>query len=260
MKANKGSETGGVGGVPRGGSPGGGDAARVGGSAMSDVLRAGDLIQITRGGPVYYVEMVNQSRAHCIPLNPANEMLLREGKKLIEEGHEVEYEFIGQGINISPASSVIHVTLEGVEKDRRAHMEDESGLTETAAPIPVAPKSTRDREKERKEAMAAKKAAKPPVKLSGAAAKAKANAKPKAEKTVRPCTCGCGEETSAYFVPGHDARFKAWMVKIERGKMEVKDLPKPVQKAFDFKKTKTGYVTTHNYKGEPHKGYDKASA
>lgn len=63
-----------------------------------------------------------------------------------------------------------------------------------------------------------------------------------------------------YFVPGHDARFKAWMVKIERGTMQQSELPKAVQKAFEFKKRGPGFVTTHSYKGEKHNGYDKPKA
>lgn len=85
-------------------------------------------------------------------------------------------------------------------------------------------------------------------------------AKPPKEKTVRPCGCGCGEQVSAYFAQGHDARFKGWMVKVERGTMAVKDLPPMVQKSYQFKKVGEGYVTTKNYKGEPHSGYDKAVA
>ena len=87
-------------------------------------------------------------------------------------------------------------------------------------------------------------------------AKVAAVAKPPKEKTVRPCACGCGEQVTAYFAQGHDARFKSWMVKVERGEMAVKDLPPVVQKTFQFVKRGEGYVSTKNYKGESHKGYD----
>lgn len=89
---------------------------------------------------------------------------------------------------------------------------------------------------------------------------------PKAEKVKRNCACGCVDpETNArtqvggYFAMGHDARYKGWMIKIERGQMAVKDLPPTVQKevaaAGGWVKTETGYRTVNNYKGEPHAGY-----
>lgn len=46
------------------------------------------------------------------------------------------------------------------------------------------------------------------------------------------CLCGCGASTNAgrWFVQGHDARVKGWLLRVERGEMMVKDLPKLVQK------------------------------
>ena len=82
--------------------------------------------------------------------------------------------------------------------------------------------------------------------------KAKRERKP---KQVQPCKCGCGEQVGGHFAQGHDARFKGWMLKIERGHMAVKDLPSVVQKSYEFKKKGDGYVTTTNYKGEEHSGY-----
>ena len=93
-----------------------------------------------------------------------------------------------------------------------------------------------------------------------AAAKAEKKAKEPKVKEVHPCLCGCGAETTASFAQGHDARYKGWMIKVERGEMAVKDLPPVVQKANQFIKKGDGYVTVKNYKGEPHKGYDKAAA
>jgi len=93
--------------------------------------------------------------------------------------------------------------------------------------------------------------------------KAAKAAAPKKEKAVRPCGCGCGEQVTSFFAQGHDARFKGWMIKVERGTMAVKDLPPLVQKSYEFKKkagSDGGYVTTKDYKGEVHKGYDKAEA
>lgn len=55
------------------------------------------------------------------------------------------------------------------------------------------------------------------------ALKAKAAPKePKAPKlpTTQDCLCGCGLETGGKFRPGHDARVKGWLSKVEQGKYE----------------------------------------
>lgn len=74
-------------------------------------------------------------------------------------------------------------------------------------------------------------------------------AKEKVAKTVRQCACGCGGQTLSFFVPGHDARFKGWLKKIELGKMEPKDLPPAVQKHYTFTRRGIGFVPDKDYKG-----------
>jgi hypothetical protein len=182
------------------------------------------------------------------------------------EGEEIDLsrEYEGE-INISPhacvnlltEAQVIEIINGGtIEAKVRKPMADE-------VMIPVAPKSSKQVNAARRTALAVKK--RPALKalpkaLTGAAAAAKAKAAAgngkKEPRTVRDCLCGCGEETMSYFVPGHDARFKGWMVKVERGEMEKGALPKPVQNAFKFIKRGEGWVTTTNYKGEKHEGYD----
>lgn len=54
------------------------------------------------------------------------------------------------------------------------------------------------------------------------AKKAKANGKArkeKAPKKVRLCACGCGGETTGYFVPGHDSKLHGWIKKLEDGRI-----------------------------------------
>lgn len=88
----------------------------------------------------------------------------------------------------------------------------------------------------------------------------------KKEKVLHACKCGCTDEAgkptmvAGHFAMGHDARFKGWLLQVERGKMAVKDLPPVVQKAYQWVKKGEGYVPTTNYKGEPHSGYEKAKA
>lgn len=128
----------------------------------------------------------------------------------------------------------------------------EGGGADVAAP-PVAPaKSKKEINQERltklkeaKERKAGEKAAEKAAAASGEKpAKVK---KAKAEKTVRACRCGCGGQTTAYFVPGHDARWKGWMKKIELGKMEPKGLPATTQKMYSFVPRGIGFVPTQNY-------------
>ena len=76
--------------------------------------------------------------------------------------------------------------------------------------------------------------------------------------TLKPCRCGCGEQIKSHFVQGHDARFKGWLLRVERGLMKVEELPKVVQKSYEWKKKGDGHIPTLNYKGEKHTGYDKA--
>lgn len=110
------------------------------------------------------------------------------------------------------------------------------------------------RESERKQKLAAKKAEQ---KAAAAARKEARAAVAAAKRQTHPCKCGCGEETTAHFVQGHDARFKGWLLRIERGEMAVKDLPVEVQKAYKWVKKGDGVIPTTNYKGEKHTGYDK---
>lgn len=77
----------------------------------------------------------------------------------------------------------------------------------------------------------------------------------KKEKALNQCKCGCDAMVAGNFAQGHDARFKGWLLKIERGQMQVKELPARVQKAYEWKKKGEGMIPTLNYKGEKHTGY-----
>lgn len=63
--------------------------------------------------------------------------------------------------------------------------------------------------------------------------------KPKAKKaekldSTRDCLCGCGLETNGLFRPGHDARVKGMLLKVERGEMKLADLDAGLQSAVKF--------------------------
>lgn len=80
--------------------------------------------------------------------------------------------------------------------------------------------------KARLDGLAAKKAAapKPPAKPK----------KDKAADATRDCLCGCGGETAGKFRPGHDARVKGLLYKVERGEMKFDQLPETVKPWVKF--------------------------
>lgn len=141
-------------------------------------------------------------------------------------------------------------------------MSSTNDTTPSVAPVPVATQTNKEKNKERmdklREAKERKKAAGNGGVAGQPVAEPKAKKAPREpkEKTVRACRCGCGNQTGGYFYPGHDARFKGWLLKIERAKMEVKDLPESVQKEYTWIKKGAGMIPTTDYKGNPHKGYD----
>lgn len=61
-------------------------------------------------------------------------------------------------------------------------------------------------------------------KAADKAAKPKAAPKEKKLAATHNCICGCGTETGGKFAPGHDARAKGLLLKVERGDLKVADL------------------------------------
>lgn len=245
-------------------APDPGRAKQGGVVEYEDRLKEGDFFRIIAGGPLYQVHLVNESRALCFVVKE-----IHPTGRLQAEGELGSVQFGGgDGINISPFSAVMRVedprlALQQFKEQRRVDSDKVEEMS--IATIPGATKSVKsvkEKEAARRQSLASKKVAGIPgaekIKrpLTGAAAAAKANAKKNTTpKESRSCVCGCGQQTFGYFAPGHDARFKGWMIKVERGGMPVNELPKSVQKAFNFVKKGKGFVTTHNYKGEKHSGY-----
>ncbi len=224
-----------------------------------EALKVGQLIRTYLGGPVYEVEMVNTSRARCRIITAQQILNRREEDRsdkpvflpipgsqaavqaVTPSTDDEDEEKRGRVINISPRSAVVRVSAaEFQEETLNRSSEMAKG---NIANIPVAGK-------------AGKIGAKPPTgaarPLSGAAAKAKAGAaaRPKVQKTVRKCGCGCGGETMAHFVPGHDARYKGWMKKLATGELTQPELKKFMGKQFDrytFKKSGAGFVPKETY-------------
>lgn len=78
--------------------------------------------------------------------------------------------------------------------------------------------------------------------------KAGGPAEPKAKpmRKTHDCLCGCGQETLSLFSPGHDARVKGIILKVERGDLDRNAIPDLCQPFVSFKgKWKTdGFVLT----------------
>lgn len=113
-------------------------------------------------------------------------------------------------------------------------------------------KSLKERNAERLAQLKAKKEA---SKTEKAAAKSVSAPREKKEKTLNSCKCGCGGTTGGHFVPGHDARFKGWLLAIERGEDIVGaegGMPQAVYDQYKWVKRGKGKIPTKNYKGEPH--------
>lgn len=50
---------------------------------------------------------------------------------------------------------------------------------------------------------------------------------PKAARKPKPlhdCECGCGGQTHSRFVPGHDSRLHAWILRVERDVIKLADV------------------------------------
>lgn len=230
----------------------------------ADLLKEGMIIRTYWGGPLYEVEMVNQSRARCRLITAQAALDRRKTDRVFmpmpgmpvpedviaDVEDEEEEEKRGRVINISPRSVAIRVSAAELEAETQSRSEGTMAMKNVAA-LPVAGKSGKQREAERRAKLAQKPNghARP---LTGAAAKAKANAgsRPKVAKTVRKCGCGCGGETMAYFVPGHDARYKGWMKKLGTGELTQPELQKLMGKQYGkytWKKSGAGFAPKETY-------------
>ena len=195
-------------------------------------------------GGLYWCESVTDGRAHLISVR---------GKS--------------KSVNVSPMSALEEVSLDRltyaellrvIKLEEEAMSEDKkTGATEgsaaVASPIPEGGGTLKDQNKARRARLVDMNEEKAKKRTEEQAAKPP---RVKAEKKVRPCACGCGGQTTGFFVPGHDARFKGWLLKVERGQMKVSDLPPMVQKSYKWVEKGNGQIPTTNYKGEPHQGYD----
>lgn len=60
--------------------------------------------------------------------------------------------------------------------------------------------------------------------------------KTRSRGTLKKCLCGCGGDTYANFVPGHDSKVKVMCVKVDNGEMKVEELPPKIQEYYAARK------------------------
>ena len=187
--------------------------------------------------PNSLVEIVSRESLSPATLNRLERVLAMNAAAAANGGGNGNGKSKGKGKHVNSARDVADSADGAEESDTMADT-----VTVSAAPIPRGQKKARGR--------------KPAKATKVRATKVK---KAKVEKELSPCKCGCGEKTTSYFVAGHDARFKGWLLKIERGDAtKEKLLKKSVIDQYTWVKRGDGEVPTTNYKGEPHKGYDKS--
>lgn len=227
----------------------------------SDWLIEGSIVKYEN--KVWRVGLVNESRARLDPLTGTVVQISAASGR--------SFTGLPSSVNIGPTSMLPTVSPWDLNEEALARFRRMEG-TELAANIASASKFGPDIEDSETEesnvASAAVTTAKTAVqknkdRIAGLkAAKAAKAAAPKAPRVAKSkeqskCKCGCGGLTGGNFVPGHDARFKGWLIKIAKGEMAVTDLKKEVREAYKWvKSSKGGQRPTTNYNGEALKETD----
>lgn len=214
------------------------------------------------GGRLWRCGLVNFTRARLDPISAVTISHVNSGKP---------FSSYGQSANVSPNAELDEVDVSELSEFdllRFCRLEERESMADKAVAMPgmAKPETKGERlrrinaeESVRLEQMRAE------GKIGAATGDRQAampSGTPKTNKGPQPkdklCKCGCGQATAGYFFPGHDARFKGWLLKIERGLAKPEDLLTPeVRASYTWRKTEKGLVPTTNYKGEPHAGYEK---
>lgn len=213
-------------------------------------LAVGNIVRTD--GKLWRVGLVNASRARLDPISGS----------MVTMSNPVSgrtFQVYGASINISP-NSIIEVverdaaSLTDADLQRLLRLEqaDRKGNTMTKEANEQTAEERKAANKARLEEAKKKKAGES---QKARAEKTKKNAEAKGIK-LNPCKCGCGEKTGKSFFPGHDARFKGHLLKIEKGIIKKEDaLSKAIIAEYKWKKRGPGEIPTTNYAGEPHSGY-----
>lgn len=192
-------------------------------SVTDRTLSAGDVVRMFDGS-FHFVQYVNSSGAYAVPLSAVN----REIK-----GQVVAFTAGGRTISSRAAVEVVHPLVMGgncAEYRRYVRMAaalgkqgtmDETGIAFDDFDSTVLADGDTANFDETDSIPVTKGTGTMAKKATKAAKKANGGVKrEKAPKTVRACVCGCGEETTGHFAPGHDARYHGWIKKLADGRIQ----------------------------------------
>lgn len=211
-------------------------------------------------GSFHFVQYVNSSGAYVVPLAAISRDI---------KGHTITFTHGGRTISTNAIVETVSPLLMGGNSPEyqryvrmaRALREDKGKVVDMAGKRKGAPLAEFDTnpidmsEAEQAEAgghtvtvesLTPNKAGKDMAKKAAKLAP-KNGKKEKPAKTVRACACGCGGETTGFFVPGHDARMHGWIKKLADGRLDPKDgtIPKSVITKLGLVATKTGFKATN---------------
>ena len=177
-------------------------------------------------GKLWFIKHANLSRAHLIEFKKGDDSVadLPESRGTT---------------NIGPAVMLFPINPATLSPTQQKEVETMAKTTTRGATLPGSKTKTRTK------ATASTKKANTDRKAAQAKRKAAAPAKSKkAPKVPKPCKCGCGGETGGHFMMGHDARFKGWLLRLERGKdtKATTKMPKVVMAKYKWVKRGNGIV------------------
>lgn len=145
---------------------------------------------------------------------------------------------------------IAKTTYEPIEAQPDSEDTDMEGTETTTARVAAAPIPGKTKTRKRTLKKLEKRAA------AKSAPKAKKARVAKAPKGDNVCTCGCKGKTGGFFVPGHDARFKGQLLKVERGQLKPEDLKVGGDYKPSWVKSGKGYVPKIDWAGRPYKAVD----
>jgi hypothetical protein len=110
-----------------------------------------------------------------------------------------------------------------------------SGKAKVQAKLAATAKGSNNSNSSTKAAAADPEAAAAMTALDKGKDKAAGKKEPPKPRRTHDCLCGCGQETLSLFAPGHDARVKGILLKVERGELTRDAIPETVAPFVKFK-------------------------
>lgn len=215
--------------IPDGWTPNRGDTRRPLEAGMEVRFPSGDVFQVVSTGPGG--ALISESAGREVTI---------KGRTFTSHSRGLQVSLYSEVSYRKSRAGIDREALDMMESRENEGNETEQGDNEMSSKISANP--VRSAKGKSKAAKAAK--TKTPARKATASKRA-----PKANVELQPCICGCGTQVARYFAPGHDARFKGWLIKIAKGTERAKDLmPSSLIKALGPWKAKgEGQVPAKKY-------------